>query len=184
MHAAQASNDVPARYDRARLRRPTTPLPGRGRPIGLGADLSVTTAEPATDRTSVAAVAPARALATPPTDLQHCLRRLADASRPPTPEGSLPGFPWGDVTTPIRPATGRPSLPPASCTRSPLGSPCGSLSPKGGLRAYHVAPRKPAWVRSRLYAGGAMSAPGEFGAPGLATYRFGPSLSAPLACPL
>ena len=143
MHAAQASDDVPGRYDRARLRRPTTPLPRRGRPSGLGADRSVTAAEPATEMSSVAAGAPARALATPPTYLHPCLRRLADGSRPPTPEGSLPGFPWGDVITPIRPATGRPSLPPSSSTRSPIGSPYGSLSPRGGLRAYHVAPLKP-----------------------------------------
>src|SRR5262249_5033253 len=143
MHAAQASDNVPARYDRARLRRPTTPLPRRGRPIGLGADLSVTAAEPATEMTSVAAVAPARAVTTPPTYLQHCLRRLADGSRPPTPEGSLPPFGRGDVAPLIGPATGRPSLPPSSFTRSPMGSPCGSLSPKGGLWAYHVAPLNP-----------------------------------------
>src|SRR5262249_19788960 len=34
--AAQASNNVPAWYDPVRLRRPTTPLTGRGHPIGLG----------------------------------------------------------------------------------------------------------------------------------------------------
>src|SRR5262245_25016378 len=61
MQAAQASNNVPARYDPVRLRRPTTPLTGRGHPIGLG-DLSVTAAEPATEVTSVAAGAPARTL--------------------------------------------------------------------------------------------------------------------------
>src|SRR5215204_5321358 len=49
MHAAQALNDVPARYDPARLRRPTTPLPGRGCPLGLGAHLSITEAVPATE---------------------------------------------------------------------------------------------------------------------------------------
>jgi hypothetical protein len=37
--------------------------------------------------------------------------------------------------------TPRHSLSPTSFTRNPMGSPCGSLSPKGGLRAYHV-PRK------------------------------------------
>ncbi len=113
MQAAQASNDVPARYDPARLRRPTTPLPRRGCPIGLGANLSVTAAVPATEMTSVAAGAPARAFTTPPTYLHPSLRRLADGSRPPTPEGSLPGFPRGDVPTPIRPITGRRSLPPS-----------------------------------------------------------------------
>jgi hypothetical protein len=49
MHAAQALNDVPTRYDPARLRRPTTPLPRRGCPIGLGVNLSVTEAVPATE---------------------------------------------------------------------------------------------------------------------------------------
>jgi hypothetical protein len=65
-------------------------------------------------------------------------RRLAVLSRASTPEGSLPGFPWGDVATPIRSVTDRPWLPPSSFTRSPIGSPCGSLSLAGKLRAYHV----------------------------------------------
>src|SRR5258707_15688535 len=103
--------------------------------------------------TTVAAVAPAKVVTTPPTVLHHSLRRLADGSRPPTPRGSLPGFPWGDVATPIRPITDRPSLSPRSFTRSPVGGSCDLPTPKGGLRAYHVAPPKPAWVRSRLYAG-------------------------------
>src|SRR5262249_43996462 len=121
MQAAQASNNVPARYDPVRLRRPTTPLTGRGLPIGLGADLSATAAEPATEVSSVAAGAPARVLATPPTYLHPSLRRLADGSRPTTPEGSLPPFGGGPVATPIRPITGRPSLAPSSFTRSPFG---------------------------------------------------------------
>jgi hypothetical protein len=37
---------------------------------------------------------------------------------------------WGDVATPIRPITGRHSLSPSSFTRCPIGSPCGSLSPR------------------------------------------------------
>jgi hypothetical protein len=40
----------------------------------------------------------------------------------------------------------------------------------------------PEWVRSRLSAGGASSAWGEFGAPHLDPVPFGPSLSASLAC--
>src|SRR5262249_57341097 len=84
--------------------------------------------------TSVAEAAPATVVATALTDLRRLLRRLADRSRPPTPEGSLPGFPWGDVATPIRPITGRHSLPPSSSTRSPVGSPCGSLSLPVGVR--------------------------------------------------
>ena len=49
---------------------------------------------------SVAGAAPARIVAIPPTDLLCPLRRLADGSRPPTPEGSLPAFAWGDVCNP------------------------------------------------------------------------------------
>jgi hypothetical protein len=143
MQAAQASNNVPARYDPVRLRRPTTPLTRRGCPLGLGVNLSVTTAEPATEMISVAAVAPAKVVATSPTVLHHSLRRLADGSRPPTPEGSLPACAGGDVATPIRPVTGRPLLAPSSFTRSPVGSSYDSLSLAGGLRAYHVASPKP-----------------------------------------
>src|SRR5262249_20852834 len=50
---------------------------------------------------------------------------------------------WRCRSTPVRPITGRRSLPPSSSTRSPVGSPCGSLSLTGGLRAYHVASLKP-----------------------------------------
>jgi hypothetical protein len=42
--------------------------------------------------------------------------------------------------TPVRAITARRSLPPSSFTRSPFGSPCGSLSLVGRLRAYHVPP--------------------------------------------
>jgi hypothetical protein len=116
--------------------------------------------------TSVASVAPAKVVATSPTYLHYCLRRLADGSRAPTPEGSLPACAWGDVATPIRPATGRPSLAPPSFTRSPIGSPCGSLSLAGGLRAYHVPQVESSWGgRWCLFAGGASSACEEFGAP-------------------
>jgi hypothetical protein len=92
---------------------------------------------------SVAEAAPAKVIATSPTYLRRSLRRFVDCSRPSTPEGSQPAFAWGDLATPIRSITDRPSLAPSSCTRSPIGSPCGSLSPKGGLRAYHVASLKP-----------------------------------------
>src|SRR5215469_15517401 len=80
--------------------RTTCPCQTRGRPIGLGAHLGVTTAEPATEMTSVAAVAPAKAFAASPTFLHHSLRRLADGSRPPTPRGSLPPFGWGNYGNP------------------------------------------------------------------------------------
>src|SRR5207248_10897936 len=48
-HAAQALNNVPARYDRVRFHRPTTPPPRRGCPIGLGVNLDVTVPVPVTE---------------------------------------------------------------------------------------------------------------------------------------
>ena len=89
-------------------------------------------------------------------------------------------LPYG--STPIPPITGRLSLPPPSHTRSPIGSPCGSLSradasagrPTGLPRSVQV----PAWVRFRLSAGGTTSAMGELGAPILDPLPFGPSLYA------
>jgi hypothetical protein len=140
-HTAQALNNVPARYDPARLRRPTIPLTRRGCPL-LGDNLDVTETVPATEMRSVAEAAPATVLTTAPTDLRRSLRRFADGSRPPTPEGSRPGFPWSPVATPIRPITGRLSLAPSSSARCPIGLPYGSLSPTGGQRVYHVASLK------------------------------------------
>ena len=139
-------------------------LPERGCPIGLGVNLSVIATGPATKLTSVVQAALAEVVATSPTVLLCLLRRLADGSRPPKPEGSGPAFAWSNLaigSTPIRPLTGRRSLPPSSFTRSPIDSPCGSSSLAGGLRAYHVASRKPAWVRFCLDAGGSSSAPDE-----------------------
>jgi hypothetical protein len=65
--------------------------------IGLGANLDVTEAEPATEMISVAQAAPAEVVATTPTDLRRLPGRFAALSRPPTPQGSLPAFAWGDV---------------------------------------------------------------------------------------
>ena len=48
-HPAQASNNASAWHDRARLRRPTTPLTRRGLPIGLGVNLDVTATVPVTE---------------------------------------------------------------------------------------------------------------------------------------
>jgi hypothetical protein len=184
MQAAQASNDVPARYDPVRLRRPTTPLPGRGRPIGLGADLSVTAAGPATEGTSVAAGAPARTVTALPTSLHPSLRRLADGSRPPTPEGSLPGFPWG-----LQPLSGPlqaglrllpPPLPAALSAHLTMRFP---LREGYGLTTFRRRNHR-AWCRLRRNAGGTSFAPDEFGASGPAHMPFGPSGSAACACPL
>ena len=156
MHTAQASDNAP--FSKHAVS-----------PIGLGVHLSVTATGPATELSSVVPAAPAEVIATSPTVLLCLLRRLTDGSRPPTPEGSGPAFAWSNLatgSTPIRPITGRHSLPPSSFTRSPIDSPCGSSSLAGGLRAYHVASREHAWIRSRLDAGGSSSAPGENGAPG------------------
>ena len=76
----------------------------------------------------------------PASDLLCPPSRLAVGSHPPTPGGSQLAFARGDLATPIRPITGRPSLPPSSGTRCPLrssyDSPC---CPKtAGQRAYHV----------------------------------------------
>jgi hypothetical protein len=70
------------------------------------------------------------------------------------------------VATPIRPVTGRPSLPPSSFTRRPVGSPYGGPTLAGGRRAYHVASQESSWVRPRLDAGGISSAPDEVAASG------------------
>ncbi len=106
MHAAQALVNTLPRHA----------LPGLGRDGAL----YVSAAEPATEVLRLAAVAPARSIALPPTSLRHCLRRLADGSRMPTPEGSLLARGWGDVATPLRSITEQQSLPPASF--SPLPS--------------------------------------------------------------
>src|SRR3954454_4895937 len=113
-----------------------------------------------------AGAAPARIVTIPPTDLLCPPRRLAVGSRPPTPEGSQPAFARGDISTPIRPVTGRPSLPPSSFTRRPVGSPYGRPTLAGGRRAYHVASQESSWIRPRLDAGGTSSAPDEFAASG------------------
>ena len=90
-HAAQASDNVDNELTR------------RGGPIGLGAHLSVTAAGPATEMISVVQAAPATVVATAPTVLLCLLRRLADGSRPPTPQGSLPTCAGGDVALGLNP---------------------------------------------------------------------------------
>ena len=165
-------------------------------------NLDVTTAVPATELPAVVGAAPATAVTAAPTFLLCPLRRLADGSRPPTPEGSLPACAWGDVATPIQPITDRPSLAPSSFTRCPIRSSYDFLCcPRAaGQRAYHVPQVEPyGWFRSRLSAGGTPSAPGKFGIPGPDHMPFGPSLisqpprgghdyrrsaTASLACPM
>ena len=161
-HPAQASDNAPAGYDRARFHRPTTPLTRRGRPIGLGVNLDGTTAEPATEdrrgphhgrcRPRQICFAPCAGWLSVP--VRRHPREVSSLSR-----GVM-------SSTPIRPITGRPSLPPSSFTRRPIGSPCGWPTLAGGRRAYHVASQESSWVRPRLDAGGTSSAPDEFAASG------------------
>ena len=84
-------------------------------------------------------------------------------------------------STSIRSITERPSLAPSSPTRRTVGCACASLSWTGGRRAYHVSPRLPRWVRSRLSAGGSTTAPEEFGAsgPGHVPFWSKPNLKPP-----
>ncbi len=70
-------------------------------------------------------------------------------------------------STPIRPVNGRHSLPPPSFTRRPMGVSCESLSPEGRTTGLPRSVAVPEWVGPPLFAGGAPSAPGEYGAPGL-----------------
>ena len=69
-------------------------------------------------------------------------------------------------STPIRPVTGRHSLPPSSFTRRPMGSSCESLSLVGRTTGLPRSVDVPGWGGSPLFAGGATSAPGELEAPG------------------
>ena len=86
-------------------------------------------------------------------------------------------------STLIRQITGRHSLPPSSSIRNLLGVPCGllSLSREGyGLTTFHgcttdgLGSASPPMARQRRQGNGEP--------PHLATYLFGSSLSAPLAC--
>src|SRR5262249_8871932 len=115
MHPAQAPDNAPAWYDRARFHRPTTPLAERGRPIGLGVDLDGTTAEPATEdrRRPHLRTLPSE------TDLLCPPRRLAVGSYPPTPGGSQRAFPPGHVCTPHPPPPLPPFLPPPALPPPP-----------------------------------------------------------------
>src|SRR4051794_30802168 len=55
--------------------------------------------------------------------------------------------------------------------------------PRGGATGLPRCVALAVWVRSRLSAGDATAAPGEFGAPGPDHVPFGPSASAAYACP-
>lgn len=84
----------------------------------------------------------------------------------------------GGLATPIRPIPGRRALAPSSLTRSPIGAPCGGLSLAGGLRAYHV-PRTSLSGLGRVSRPVARHLRQRTAEPlPLATYLFGPSLSA------
>ena len=146
-HTARASDNALARYDPARLRRPTTPLRQDAvAPLALGSTWALLAAGPATDVTSDGGSSTSERALRPRHHLHHCLRRLADASRPPTPQGSLHAFAWGDVATRLNPypARYRPALAFSLISYpQPHRLVLRLAFPKGGLRAYHVAPLKP-----------------------------------------
>ena len=76
---------------------------------------------------------------------------------------------WGvmspEGSTPIRSIIERPSLPPSSFTRRPIGISYREPTPKGGRRAYHVPRTDHGWVRLCLFAGGSTATAGEEGSP-------------------
>src|SRR5712692_4588530 len=73
--------------------------------------------------------------------LPHLLYRFFRCSRAETPQGSQPACASGDVTTRIRPATGRPSLFPTPIPASPSVSLTASLpslqKEQYGLTTFH-----------------------------------------------
>ena len=97
--------------------------------------------------TSLRETAPARG--DPCCHLLCLLSRFAKVSRDARPAWEVSALSRGvccACSTPIHPITGWPSLFPASHTRTPLGSPYGSLSLMGERRAYHV-PHESHWMR-------------------------------------
>src|SRR5207249_11684695 len=108
-------------------------------------------------------------------------------SRDGTPEGSQPAFavrrcrPWADSPS-IRSITDRHWLPPSSLLRCLMSFLCSQPSLAGRQRGYFVHLLDHSGVGSCLSAGGASSAPGEFGAPGPDHIPFGSSLRASSAC--
>src|SRR5262249_13105557 len=106
--------------------------------------------------------------------------------RPPTPQGSLPAFARGDVAVRLNPCPAHYS--PAFASSLILYPQPHRLAlrfafPRGRATGLPRCIVETAWGRSCLYAGGSSSAPEEFGDSGPGHGPFGPSLSAPLACP-
>jgi hypothetical protein len=110
------------------------------------------------------------------------LPSVKSTSRVERPVGRQRTFVLG-YRTRIRPITGRHSLLPTSHARTPIGSPCGSLSPEGGsVRGFQVP-------LVECIGLGACCRPGGNGPRRPTTQRdipppvpFGSSLSTPLAC--
>ena len=100
--------------------RPTNQRDAAG-PLGLEGNLSVTTAKPAPEMPRWWQQHQRRSLRPGRHFCIAAQRRLVDASRPPTPRGSLPPFGWGNVATPLQPITDRHPLAPRSFTRNPIG---------------------------------------------------------------
>ena len=112
--------------------------------------------------------------------------QLVRRSRAETPEGSQPAFAWGDLAGGLNPYP--PGYRAAFASSLIFYPPSHRRTlrwayPKGGRRAYHVPWMNHGWLRLCLSAGGSDSDGRGRGIPlHLATYLFGPSLSAPLAC--
>ena len=83
---------------------------------------------------------------------------------------------------PLCSITEQPLLVPSSFTRSSIGSPCGSLSPLGELRAYHVPSLYPHGLGLASTPGARPLRPVTLEHRFLAPHLFGPSVTAPSAC--
>jgi len=171
-------NNASAGYDRVRLRRPTTPLTRRGLPIGLGVNLDGTTAEPATEdrrgphhgrcRPRQICFAPRAGWLSVPVR-QHP-REVSSLSR-----GVISQPLSGPLQTGFR-FLPRP-LPAAPSARLAASLP--SREDDGLTTLHRKNPRGlgPALTPVALHLRRM-----TLQHPDLATYHFGPSLSAPLAC--
>ena len=177
MHPAQASDNAPTEYDRARFHRPTTPLTERGRPIGLGVNLDGTTAEPATeDRRGPhhGRCRPRQICFAPRAGWLSVLIRRHPREVSSLSRGMLSQPLSGPLQAGLR-FLPRP-LPAAPSARLTAGLPSREVD---GLTTLHR--RNPRGLGPAFTPVARHLRRMSLQHPDLATYRFGPSLSAPLA---
>ena len=173
-------NNAPARYDRAQLRWPTTPLTGRGCPIGLGVNLDVTATGPATEigegRTSEDRYDPAdRSALRPEAGWLSVHGRQHPREVSPLSRGVM-SQPLSDPLQVGLRFLPRP-LPAAPSAHLAAGLPSREDDGLTTLHRWNPRGLGPALTPVALHLR-RMS----LQHPDLATYHFGPSLSAPLAC--